>query len=164
MDARPPANEKQPRPLSLDLALCGLCRLVELHLDSLSKARPFSTLTHLAPADPLSHTELAQQVRVRQSELQALVNKINELEREAEEHSLVLDTLQKAHKTAPERKCFRLVGGVLVERTVQDVLPQLEGQFEQLKTVLETLTAQYKTKESAFGQFQRDNNIVIRQR
>ena len=101
---------------------------------------------------------------------------------------LVLDTLQKAHKTAPERKCFRLVGGVLVERTVQDVLPQLEGQFDQLKTVLETLTAQYKTKvrhlhrqevvlcsscvcssadltvaslcvqESAFGQFQRDNN------
>ncbi|GAA5928805.1 hypothetical protein JCM3775_004640 [Rhodotorula graminis] len=108
--------------------------------------------------------ELAQQVRLRQNELQALVTKINELEREAEEHSLVLDTLQKAHKTAPERKCFRLVGGVLVERTVQDVLPQLEGQFEQLKTVLETLTAQYKTKESAFGQFQRDNNIVIRQR
>ncbi|GAA6049455.1 hypothetical protein JCM3770_007348 [Rhodotorula araucariae] len=108
--------------------------------------------------------ELSQQVRARQNELQALVSKITELEREAEEHSLVLDTLQTAHKTAPERKCFRLVGGVLVERTVADVLPQLEAQFEQLKGVLETLTAQYKTKESAFGQWQRDNNIVIRQR
>ncbi|BGP37343.1 Cochaperone prefoldin complex subunit [Rhodotorula kratochvilovae] len=108
--------------------------------------------------------ELSQQVRARQNELQALVSKITELEREAEEHSLVLDTLQTAHKTTPERKCFRLVGGVLVERTVADVLPQLEAQFEQLKGVLETLTGQYKTKEAAFGQWQRDNNIVIRQR
>ncbi|GJN88001.1 hypothetical protein Rhopal_000956-T1 [Rhodotorula paludigena] len=113
-----------------------------------------------APTDQ----ELAQQLRVRQNELQALVSKVTELEREAEEHSLVLETLRDAYSTAPDRKCFRLVGGVLVERTVQDVLPQLETQFEQLKGVLETLTTQYKTKESSFAQWQRDNNIVIRQR
>ncbi|BGP29462.1 Cochaperone prefoldin complex subunit [Rhodotorula toruloides] len=108
--------------------------------------------------------EIAVQLRQRQGELQALVQKITELEREAEEHSLVIETLQEARQSTPDRKCFRLVGGVLVERTVKDVLPQLEGQFEQLKGVLETLTGQYKTKELAFAQWQRDNNIVIRQR
>ncbi|BGP19066.1 hypothetical protein JCM10213_009224 [Rhodosporidiobolus nylandii] len=110
-----------------------------------------------------SDQELTAHFRQKQNELQALVGKITELEREAEEHSLVIETLQDAYKTTPERKCFRLVGGVLVERTVQDVLPQLEGQFEQLKKVLETLTAQYQTKEKDFGQWQRDNNVVIRQ-
>ncbi|GAA6043055.1 hypothetical protein JCM8097_005136 [Rhodosporidiobolus ruineniae] len=106
--------------------------------------------------------ELSAIFQRRQAELQALVGKITELEREAEEHSLVIETLQDAYKTTPERKCFRLVGGVLVERTVQDVLPQLETQYEQLSKVLETLTGQYKTKEEDFGKWQRDNSIVVR--
>jgi chaperonin cofactor prefoldin len=47
--------------------------------------------------------------------------------------SLVIETLRDANKTEPDRKCFRLVGGVLVERTVHDVLPSLEMQFEQVR-------------------------------
>ncbi|GAA6061428.1 hypothetical protein JCM10212_002009 [Sporobolomyces blumeae] len=108
--------------------------------------------------------ELAAQFRRTQTELQSLVAKITELEREADEHSLVLETLQQASTSEPDRKCFRLVGGVLVERTVKDVLPQLEGQTEQLKNVLETLTNEYKKKERNFAQWQRDNKIVIKQR
>lgn len=74
--------------------------------------------------------------------------------------SLVLETLQEACKTEPERKCFRLVGGVLVERTVKDVTPQLESQYEQIKALLETLTSQYKTKvrRGAGFELQHDDN------
>ncbi|SCZ91640.1 BZ3500_MvSof-1268-A1-R1_Chr5-1g07575 [Microbotryum saponariae] len=96
--------------------------------------------------------------RNKTGELQALASKIGELEREAEEHGLVIETLTEANATTPDRKCFRLVGGILVERTVADVLPALQTQLEQLKGVLGTLLGEYKKKETSFSDWQRDNN------
>ena len=34
-----------------------------------------------------------------------------------------------------ERRCFRLVGGVLVERTVKEILPALEHNREQVNFI-----------------------------
>ncbi len=46
-----------------------------------------------------------------------------------------------------DRKCFRLINGVLVERTVKDVLPALKTNSDGLKQVLEELLKQYKAKQ-----------------
>ena len=46
-----------------------------------------------------------------------------------------------------DRKCFRLTNGVLVERTVEDVLPTLKTNSDGLKQVLEELLKQYKSKQ-----------------
>ena len=51
---------------------------------------------------------------------QAIASKISELKTENDEHRLVIDLLKDLE---PERKAFRLIGGVLVERTVGDVGP-----------------------------------------
>lgn len=57
---------------------------------------------------------------------------------------LVLETLEPL---AGDRKCFRMINGVLVERTVKDVVPALKTNSEGLKTVLEDLLRQYKNKQ-----------------
>ena len=47
----------------------------------------------------------------------------------------------------PTRKCFRLINGVPVERTVKDVLPALKTNSDGLKQVLEELLKQYKKQQ-----------------
>ena len=43
---------------------------------------------------------------------------------------LVIETLKDVDE---DRRCFRLVGGVLVERTVKDVLPALVNNKDQVR-------------------------------
>jgi prefoldin subunit 2 len=60
-------------------------------------------------------------------ELSAIASKIGELEMEKEEHQLVLDTLSPLELS---RTCFRLMGGVLVERTVEQVAPMVQSNLQ----------------------------------
>lgn len=46
-----------------------------------------------------------------------------------------------------DRKCFRMINGVLVERTVKDVIPSLKTNADGLKQVLDELMKQYKSKQ-----------------
>lgn len=57
---------------------------------------------------------------------------------------LVLETLGPL---PADRKCFRMINGVLVERTVKDVTPALQTNSEGLKKVLEELVKQYKVQQ-----------------
>ncbi|KAJ8503167.1 hypothetical protein ONZ45_g11090 [Pleurotus djamor] len=107
----------------------------------------------------LSTEELQQRYNAMQSELQALAGKIGELESEADEHSLVLTTLEEALAGEPDRKCFRLIGGVLVERTVKDVVPALQTNRDGINKVISSLSEQYKTKEKEFDTFKSDYKI-----
>ncbi|KAJ3507222.1 hypothetical protein NLJ89_g6430 [Agrocybe chaxingu] len=101
-----------------------------------------------------------QQTYIRlQNELQALARKIGELESEADEHTLVLSTLDEALAEDPDRKCFRLIGGVLVERTVKEVNPALKTNRDGIHKVIATLAEQYKTKEKELDSFKKDYSI-----
>jgi hypothetical protein len=55
-----------------------------------------------------------------------------------------METLQPLPEN---RKCFRLINGVLVERTVKDILPALKTNSDGLKQVLGELVKQYKGKQ-----------------
>jgi prefoldin subunit 2 len=110
---------------------------------------------------PLSDQEIQQNYQRMQSDLQNLARKIGELEQEADEHELVLTTLEEALAGEPDRKCFRLVGGVLVERTVKDVVPALQTNRDGIRKVMSNLTEQYKSKEVDFDTFKRDYGIRL---
>ncbi|THH13636.1 hypothetical protein EW146_g6612 [Bondarzewia mesenterica] len=112
-----------------------------------------------APAPQLSDQEVQQNYSQLQSELQSIAAKIGELEQEAEEHVLVLSTLNEALAEEPNRKCFRLIGGVLVERTVKDVVPALQTNRDGIRKVIANLAEQYKSKEEDFEKFKREYNI-----
>jgi prefoldin subunit 2 len=59
-------------------------------------------------------------------------------------HRLVLETLGPL---SGDRKCFRMINGVLMECTIKDVIPQLMTNSEGLAKVLEDLLKQYKSKQ-----------------
>ncbi|KAH9965801.1 Prefoldin beta-like protein [Russula dissimulans] len=113
-----------------------------------------------APAvTPLSDQEVQQAFSRFQSDLQNLASKIGELEQEVEEHVLVLSTLNEALAEEPDRKCFRLIGGVLVERTVKDIVPALQTNRDGIRKVIASLTEQYKAKEGEFEKLKEEYNI-----
>lgn len=45
-------------------------------------------------------------------------------------YRIVIDTLKDVD---PQRKCFRMIGGILVERTAGEALPALQHNYEQVK-------------------------------
>lgn len=62
----------------------------------------------------------------------------------ADHTRLVLETLEPL---PGDRKCFRMINGVLAERTVADIVPILQTNQDGLKKTLEELVKQYKTRQ-----------------
>ncbi|KAJ8070272.1 hypothetical protein OCU04_000655 [Sclerotinia nivalis] len=102
--------------------------------------------------------ELQNQYTSYKNGLQQIASKIGDVEIEAEEHKLVLETLEPL---PGDRKCFRMINGVLVERTVKDVVPALKTNSEGLRKVLEDLVKQYNSKQSEMEKWKKKNNIQV---
>ncbi|XP_069734695.1 prefoldin subunit 2 [Phaenicophaeus curvirostris] len=105
---------------------------------------------------------VAEQVVARFNQLRQeqriLASKVAELELDLNEHSLVIETLREAD---PTRKCFRMVGGVLVEHTVKEVLPALESNKEQITKITESLSRQLQAKGRELSEFREQHNIRL---
>lgn len=78
---------------------------------------------------------IVQQYTKMYNEYKTRANRLAELEGDLHEHKfvffskdlhgyrIVLDTIKDLNK---DRKCYRLAGGVLVERTIEEVVPAIE--------------------------------------
>ncbi|KXL51516.1 hypothetical protein M433DRAFT_150540 [Acidomyces richmondensis BFW] len=102
--------------------------------------------------------ELQAQYSSFKDTLQAIAQKIGDVEQESEEHKLVLETLTPL---PGDRKCFRMINGVLTERTVSDVLPALQMNADRLKSVLENLVKQYRNKQEEMEKWKKKNNVQV---
>jgi prefoldin subunit 2 len=62
----------------------------------------------------------------------------------------------------PSRKCFRLIGGVLVERTVAEVLPAVQKNQAGLAAVIGTITDQRDSKMRMVDELQKKYKIRVK--
>ncbi|XP_065298071.1 prefoldin subunit 2 isoform X1 [Dermacentor albipictus] len=101
-------------------------------------------------------------------EQRALTAKLIELEMELNEHNLVAEALQKVDG---DRRCYRMVGGVLVERTVKDILPAVERNKENycwlswahlISKSVELLNEKIVQKGQEVNEYREKHNIQIR--
>ena len=77
--------------------------------------------------------------------------------------SLLLSATTDAIKDLdPKRKCFRLIGGVLVERTVEEVLPAVQKNREGLSQVMEKLREQADQKTEKVDEMQKKYKIRVK--
>ena len=66
-----------------------------------------------------------------------LVQKLMEIEDERKENELVLESISKLEDT---RKCWRLINGVLMEKTKVEVVPEMRTVINNLNAVTKQIT------------------------
>lgn len=94
-----------------------------------------------------------------------LVQKLVELEDEKRENELVIESISKLEDT---RKCWRLVNGVLIEKTKVEVVPEmrvvinnLSAVANQITTSLQAVRSEIKNLESAYEHIMRQAKASV---
>ncbi|CCF60671.1 hypothetical protein KAFR_0L00640 [Kazachstania africana CBS 2517] len=90
--------------------------------------------------------------------LEDLQAKIIELGHDKDEHDIVLDTLEK---TDPERKCYRMVGGALVESDVATTKPILIKKKQSLEEAISNMRSELVKIANEFDKWKKDNKIQV---
>ena len=109
-------------------------------------------ITMTTPAPP----QILRQYQSLQEESQQLISKIGELEMDRNEHILVEETLAPLD---PARRAYRLVGEVLVERTVEQVLPSVQSNRQNLDNAIQTLQSRLDGKQKEAAELKAQYNI-----
>lgn len=98
----------------------------------------------------LTEEQIVNQYNRMRQEQSAIMSRIAELENESHEHDLVATELRPLNK---DRCCHRLVGGALVERTVGEVLPDIEENLAAIREALTALNKGLMEKEKQMDEF-----------
>ncbi|AEE76644.1 putative prefoldin subunit 2 [Arabidopsis thaliana] len=94
----------------------------------------------------------------KRSELSQIYSNITDLEMQVSEHSLVINAIQPLDQS---RKCFRMIGGVLVERTIKEVLPAVQRNKDGLEEVVRKLYETLEKKKKDLTEFEAKYKIRI---
>lgn len=80
------------------------------------------------------------------------------MNQEKDEHDIVLQTLSS---TEPDRKCYRMIGGALVETNVKTTKPILTTKRDNLNTTIENLKTELMKVATEFEKWKKDNKIQV---
>jgi prefoldin subunit 2 len=101
---------------------------------------------------------LLDQLQGMRNECNAIAQKISSLEQERDDHDMVQAILTDF---PPARRCYRSVGGILMERTVADVVPEIRSEWGKLSKALQELANLAQEKHRAIEAFQTEHSIRI---
>jgi len=88
---------------------------------------------------------------------QDLAIKINELDLDKTEHELVMKALEPLDAN---RKCFRMIGNVVVERTVAEVLPAVAKNKDQIDSTMNGMKEMMASKQKEADEFAAKHKIT----
>merc|ERR1712228_623401 len=109
--------------------------------------------------DKQSQETIIQGFNSLRNEQRSIAGKTNELQQDLNEHKIVIETLEGVDG---DRKCFRMVGGVLVERTVKDVVPALVNNRDKLGKLVESLNQQLTDKGAEINGYMEKHQIQVK--
>ena len=138
-----------------------------------------------ANRDPEAERAIIQEYQGRKQRLEDTMRKGQEISAEIAEHDAVLKTLEPMDagrkvrhgnntwllhgllclysllltQLLPHTQCFRLVGDVLVERTVGEVAPAVKNNREAMVAAIKTLEEQAKLQNDELQAFIKKHNI-----
>merc|ERR1711998_209466 len=101
--------------------------------------------------------EKEAKLKMMRDECQELAVKINTLELDKTEHELVIAALKPLD---PDRKCFRMIGNVVVERTVKEVMPAVEKNCDQIKGTIDMFAKHMSAKQQEANEFAATHKIT----
>ncbi|WCJ35497.1 prefoldin 2 [Euphorbia peplus] len=113
----------------------------------------------MASQEPVNEQAVVNAYTAMRSELNQIYSKITELEMEVSEHSLVINAIQPLD---PSRRCYRMIGGVLVERTIREVMPAVQRNKEGIEEVILRLNEALERKKKDIAEFESKYKIKIR--
>ncbi|XP_050218430.1 prefoldin subunit 2 [Mercurialis annua] len=109
--------------------------------------------------EPINEQAVVNAYTAMRTELNQIYSKITELEMEASEHSLVINAIQPLDQS---RRCYRMIGGVLVERTIKEVMPAVQRNKEGIEEVISRLNEALEKKKKDIADFESKYKIRIR--
>lgn len=106
----------------------------------------------------LIYTDFQLQYNEYKQTLESLQTKIIELGHDRDEHDIVIKTLEK---TENDRKCYRMIGGVLVESDVATTKPVLITKRQNLDDTINKMKSELINVASEFEKWKKDNKIQV---
>ncbi|KAL7475088.1 hypothetical protein ACHAW6_001018 [Cyclotella cf. meneghiniana] len=105
---------------------------------------------------PLTEQEILNTYCQMQAEIKSLIQQLKKFEMERSKHALVEETLQPLD---PDHPAFRLVGGVLVEQTVREVLPPVKMHQANVRKLFEVKKVKFRLQEKGAAVWKAKYNI-----
>ena len=87
------------------------------------------------PEELKTEQEIIQRYQHLKNQQNQLMNRIAEVESQQHEHALVLETIKPLDGN---RKSHRLIGSVLVEKPLSEVVPEIEATVANLNTTIKS--------------------------